>query len=558
MNTSSAERVLRRPEPRAATASLARRLVAALHAHGAREVFGIPGDFALPFFDALERAGTLPLYTMSHEPATGFAADAAARLRGGLSVVAATYGAGALNLVNSVAAAYAEKSPVVVVSGAPGARERASGLLLHHQAKRLASQAAIFAEITCDQACLDDPATAPAQVARVLASARRLSRPVYLEIPRDCFDLPCAPIPVASEPVADAEAVAACADEVLARLAAAGRPVMMVGVEVRRFGLEADVARLAAALGIPVATSFLGRGLLAAGDAPLAGTYLGAAGDASVRTLVESSDGLLLLGVIVCDTNFGVSPARVDQRGAIHALDGNVTLGHHTYAGIPLRDLVHALLRRATRLGQAERTAARAVPRDMPADDAAVTPRDIAAAINDALAVHGPMPIAADVGDCLFTALDLVPTDYVAPGYYASMGFAVPAALGIQAATGRRPLALVGDGAFQMTGWELGHCPRHGWDPIVVVLNNGGWRMLSALRPTARYAALGTWDLAACAEALGGVGARVETRAQLHAALTLAMASRGRFHLLDVRIPDGAISDSLAAFAGALRGAPAR
>ena len=116
---------------------IAHRLLAALHAHGAREVFGIPGDFALPFFDAIESSGLLPLYTLSHEPCVGFAADAAARIRGGISVAAVTYGAGALNLVNAVAAAYAEKSPVVVVSGGPGSRERASGLGVHHQARTL-------------------------------------------------------------------------------------------------------------------------------------------------------------------------------------------------------------------------------------------------------------------------------------------------------------------------------------------------------------------------------------------------------------------------------------
>ena len=528
-------------------------MLEALRAHGAREIFGIPGDFALPFFDAIEASGTLPLFTLSHEPAIGFAADAAARLHGGLSVAAVTYGAGALNVVNPVAAAYAEKSPVVVVSGAPGARERHSGLLVHHQAKRLDSQAAIFAEITCDQACLDDPSTAPAAIARVLASARRLSRPVYLEIPRDAFERPCGEVIAAADVPVDPEAVAACADEILARLAAAERPVLMAGVEVRRFGLEANVARLATTLGIPVATSFLGRGLFASGAAPLAGTYLGAAGDASVRTLVESSDALLLLGVVVCDTNFAVSPTRVDLRRAVHALDGHVTLGHHTYPGIPLRELVDALLGGAKRLAHAKRSGAAHVPHGMPADGAPVTPRDIAAALNDAMDAHGTMPIAADVGDCLFTALDLVPTDYVAPGYYASMGFGVPAALGIQASTGRRPLALVGDGAFQMTGWELGHCARYGWDPVVVVLNNGGWGMLSSLRPAARYPALGTWDFAACATALGGIGTRVDTRAQLHAALDGAMRARGRFQLLDVRLPPGAMSDALAAFAGAWR-----
>src|SRR5688572_4468726 len=100
--------------------TLVTELLRALHAHGAREIFGIPGDFALPFFDAVEASGLLPLYTLSHEPSVGFAADAAARIRGSLSVAAVTYGAGALNLVNPVAAAYSERSPVVVVSGGPG------------------------------------------------------------------------------------------------------------------------------------------------------------------------------------------------------------------------------------------------------------------------------------------------------------------------------------------------------------------------------------------------------------------------------------------------------
>ena len=112
---------------------LAHAVLEGLRAYGAREVFGIPGDFALPFFKAVEESGILPLHTFSHEPAVGFAADAAARYTSGLGVAAVTYGAGALNMVNAVAGAYAEKSPMVVVSGAPGTHEGRSGLLLHHQ-----------------------------------------------------------------------------------------------------------------------------------------------------------------------------------------------------------------------------------------------------------------------------------------------------------------------------------------------------------------------------------------------------------------------------------------
>ena len=81
-------------------------LLHALKHHGAREIFGIPGDFILPLFKQIEESGILPLVTLSHEPSLGFAADAAARMHCGLGVVAVTYGAGALNVVNAVAGAY--------------------------------------------------------------------------------------------------------------------------------------------------------------------------------------------------------------------------------------------------------------------------------------------------------------------------------------------------------------------------------------------------------------------------------------------------------------------
>src|SRR5467141_2692602 len=148
--------------------TLAQSLLQGLKDYGAREIFGIPGDFVLPFFKVIEESGILPYYTLSHEPGVGFAADAAARYHAGLGVAAVTYGAGAFNLVNAIAGAYAEKSPVVVISGAPGTREGGAGLLLHHQGKTLVTHARVFAEITCAQARLDDPAAAPAEIARVL------------------------------------------------------------------------------------------------------------------------------------------------------------------------------------------------------------------------------------------------------------------------------------------------------------------------------------------------------------------------------------------------------
>jgi indolepyruvate decarboxylase len=90
--------------------NLARTLLHAVRGHGAREIFCIPGDFALPFFREIEDSAILPLYALSHEPAIGFAA--ASRFRASISVLAVTWGAGAFNLVNATAGAYAERVPV--------------------------------------------------------------------------------------------------------------------------------------------------------------------------------------------------------------------------------------------------------------------------------------------------------------------------------------------------------------------------------------------------------------------------------------------------------------
>src|SRR5262245_64698368 len=85
--------------------TLATALLQGLKDHGARELFGIPGDFVLPFFRVIEDSGILPYFTLSHEPALGFAADAAARYNSSLGVAVVTYGAGAFNIVNACAGA---------------------------------------------------------------------------------------------------------------------------------------------------------------------------------------------------------------------------------------------------------------------------------------------------------------------------------------------------------------------------------------------------------------------------------------------------------------------
>ncbi len=544
---------------------LGRALLDALRQHGARELFGIPGDFVLPFFKVIEESGVLPFYTLSHEPAVGFAADAAARFRGAISVAVATWGAGAFNLVNPIAGAYAERVPVVVISGAPGVHERASGWRLHHMSREIDTQTRIFREITCDQAVLDDPAHAPADIARVLRSAREYSLPVYIELPRDMVGVAVAPVPLLPPSPVLPAALEEAAAEILHRLRDAASPCIMVDVEVRRYGVEARVAEFARRLGIPVVSTFMGRGLLSGHRDVTRGTYLGAAGQPAVTGLVEGSDALLLLGVILSDTNFAVSERKIDMRRAMLAIDRKVQVGHHSYPDIPMDALIDTLLAQvgSTQAGAEHGRPPCAVPPErfpeaLPADDAPIAPSDIAAAVNDLFALHGPMPMAADIGDCLFTAMEIRNTDLVAPGYYAGMGYGVPAGLGACVAAGSRPLILVGDGAFQMTGFELGNCRRYGWDPIVIVFNNASWEMLRVFQPESAFNNLDDWRFAELAGPLGGDGVRVATRRELAEALARAHATRGRFQLIEAMLPRGQTSDTLARFVAGFKAARER
>jgi indolepyruvate decarboxylase len=533
-------------------------LLQALKDHGAREIFGIPGDFVLPLFKVIEESKILPVFTLSHEPAVGFAADAAARYHVGLGVAVVTYGAGAFNVLNAVAGAYAERSPVVVIAGAPGARERTGGFMLHHQARTIDTQANVFHQVTCDQAVLNNPETAPAEIARVLRSARERSLPVYIEFPRDMVAEQVEPVPVLPRSAADADAVAECAQEILARLARAKSPVIVVDVEIRRYGIEKRITALANKLNVPVVTTFMGRGLLEGSDA-LLGTYFGPAGAPDVSAVVDKADLALLLGVIPSDTNFALSHRTLAPHNSVLALDRTVRIGHHTYSNVPLDELVAALLKKAKPHG-AKKRAVKGVryARGMPADARPIMPSDIATAVNDMFDRHAVMPMTSDIGDCLFTAMEIENTALAAPGYYAGMGFGVPAGIGVAAATGRRPLILVGDGAFQMTGWELGNCRRYGLDPIVLLFNNKSWEMLRVFQPESAFNDLDDWHFADIAGSIGGHGVRVATRRELAAALDAAVKRRGVFSLIEVMLPRGVTSKTLERFVKGFKAARER
>ncbi len=526
---------------------------------GVREIFGIPGDFVLNLYDALESDGRFRLIRLGHEPSVGFAADGAARITGGLGVCCVTYGAGGLNMINPVACAYAEESPLVVLSGGPSRMEKAAATHVHHEVKTFESQLRVYQEVTEYAAILDDARTAAASICRALEVARKLKRPVYLEIPRDMVDADIDP-PEAVERVSlpvDEAAVAEAVQEILARLTRAERPVLIVGVEVHRFRLRDQVIALAERLNVPVASSMLGRGVFPTLHPNFVGTYLGVVSPVHLRELVEASDCVLLIGELVSDTGLGVSAGRLTGANLSIAVARDVYIGHHRYQHTPLERVIAALLASPSlpRKAMPPHTPSDQLSPDVLApgrDDEPIKVRHVVFALNAFLASHGDAPVVVDTGDALFAAVDIRANEIVGPGYYATMGFAVPAALGVQIASGRRPIVLVGDGAFQMTGPEISHAPELGCTPVVVVLNNARWEMLQAFVPDAGYNTTVPWPFAQLATAWGGRGLTAGTPGQFAAALHDAWQS-DRFAIIDVTLARGDISPILHGFVRAFK-----
>src|SRR2546428_455297 len=207
--------------------SIGEYLIQRLYAHGVRHIFGIQCDYVLGFYHLLERS-KLQIVNTCDEQGAGFAADAYARVRG-LGAVCVTYCVGGLKLANTTAEAFAEKSPVVVISGAPGIKEREKNPLLHHKVREFDTQKKVFEQLTVASTVLSDPQTALQEIDRVLHAALRFKRPVYIELPRDLVSVPGIPYyqPREIHETSDAGSLAAALTEAEEMINRAKKPVII-------------------------------------------------------------------------------------------------------------------------------------------------------------------------------------------------------------------------------------------------------------------------------------------------------------------------------------------
>jgi TPP-dependent 2-oxoacid decarboxylase len=555
-------------------------LVQQLYDLGVRHVFGVPGDYVLGFYQYLNESKKLMIINTCDEQGAGFAADAYARING-LGVVCITYCVGGLKVVNAAAQAYAEKSPLVIISGSPGITERIRNPLLHHKIRDFDTQLEIFKHITVDSAVISDPMSATKVINRVLLSAMRYKRPVYLELPRDkvLTSLPLNGrkkeghaggqqitdinfISKNASPESDIDSLKEAINEAKEMIKFSRKPIIVAGVEIHRFGLQRAILTLIKKTGIPVVSTVLSKSVISENNPLYLGVYEGAMGHEWVRRSVESSDCLVLLGAPMTDIDFSITPTPIDQSKAIYVTSERLSIKHHNFDNVYLNDFLNGLievtdyltsagrilgaseiekiqLKHQPKIKQESNRQGLARPEHGNDRRKKITVRYLFERLN--LSVNNSTVVIADTGDSLFGSLDLTihdQTEFLCPAYYLSMGFAVPAAIGAQLANSRlRPLVIVGDGAFQMTGMEVSTIARFGLNPIVVILNNEGY---GTERPIidGPFNNLLPWDYSRIPQVIGyGKGFVIESEEELDRAMFESEKIYDReLYLLDVRL----------------------
>jgi len=532
---------------------------------GVRHAFGVPGDYVLDFLDHvmvsdLEWVGTC------NELDAGYAADGYARLNGaGAAVV--TYGVGGLSIMNALAGAYAEQVPLILVSGAPPARRREAGAMVHHLISSYYLQLDICRKMTADAAILTDPAAAPEQIDRVLAACVARKSPVYLELPADVALAPCRRTgELRREPpaVSDEESLAECLAEVAALVDAAQHPLIVAGVDLLRFGLGAEALALVETTEIPFATMLSSKSVLPELHPQFVGIYQGGWSRDAVREEVEAADCVLSLGVRQTDLDTGLFSAVLDGPRIVSAGGGEVRIGRHFYRGVELGDLLRGLaaaLRPRSYLSSHPAGGYRFAKPFAPEPDRPLTAVRLYEALDFFL--DDDMVLLAEPGDAFCAAPEFLieeAENFVVQVYYSSIGYCTPASLGVALARpGKRPVVLTGDGAFQMTAQEVSTLVRRRLPALIVVINNDGYLVERKLHEDGAYNDIQMWDYARLPEVFGDesfvVGLRAGTEEELDAALEVAAANAGRLVLIEAIIPGRDCSEGLERLGRSFRGA---
>ncbi|MFA5848762.1 MAG: thiamine pyrophosphate-binding protein [Bacteroidales bacterium] len=528
---------------------------------GIKHLFGVPGDYNLDFLDDVMES-PIKWVGNCNELNAGYAADGYARLNGiGAAVV--TYGVGGFSIINAVAGAYAEHVPMIIINGAPPARRREAGAMVHHLVSNYYLQFDIFKKITIDAILLVDPVTAPDEIDRVISNCMAHKLPAYIELPADITHAPChAPEgPLIVRPlISNTDSLAECTMEAAGLLNKSANPMILAGVELLRFGLGDQTLQLIETSEVPFATMLSSKSVVPELHPQFTGIYQGGWSKNAVRQQVENSDCLLSLGALMTDTDTGLFSINLDTRRMITVGGGKARIGNHIYDQVQLGDFIRELtLLAEPRSYLASHPAVSYRPRHpfiaMPSCE--LTAPRLYECINSYL--DDQMVLLSEPGDsfCATPEFNIEEAEnFIVQAYYCSIGFCTPAALGVALARpSKRPVVLTGDGAFQMTAQEVSTLIRERCPAIIIIINNDGYLIERCLHKDGMYNDIQKWQYSRLPEVFDDgslvtgtkfvISIKATTEEELELAMKVAISERDKLIFIEAYLPNRTCSEGL-------------
>jgi len=515
------------------TMTTAELVIRCLEAEGVATIFGVPGEENLDLLDAL-LGSTIRFIPTRHEQGAAFMADVHGRLTGRAGVCLATLGPGATNLITGVADANMDHAPLVAIAG------QASTERLHKESHQVLDLVEMFRPITKYSTRVLTPSTVPETIRKAFKLAQA-SKPgaAFIELPENIAEMPAEGVPLSSveghEPGPTDQTVIAAAE----LISQAKNPIILAGNGVIRAGAHEALAAFAEQLNIPVANTFMAKGVIPFKH-PMALGSVGLQAKDYVGVGFDHADLIIAIGYDIVEYHPHLwHPTR--DRAILHIDDTSAEVDAHYGVTLEvLGDIGLSLERIALRTkpheGQAMRPLRELLKTDMSehARDSVwpLKPQKLIWDLRTALDLHDI--VISDVGAHKMWLARMFrcefPNTCLISNGFASMGIALPGAIAAKLARPERTVvAATGDGGFLMNVQELETAVRLNTPIIVLIWNDGGyglieWKQIAQFgRPA--FVKFGNPDFVKLAESFGARGYRIESGMSLQEVLREAIAS---------------------------------
>lgn len=555
-------------------------LLTRLHQLGLRKVFQVPGDYVANFMDALVDFEGIEAVGDLTELGAGYAADGYARLTG-IGAVSVQFGVGTFSVLNAVAGSYVERNPVVVITASPTAANRVTiketGVLFHHSIGDLLADSKVFANVTVAAEVLTDIHTACQQIDKALTLAISLRRPVYLEAWQNVWGLACArpegglcAVPL----VSNRDSLTALLNNSLSLLNKARQPLVLLGVEINRFGLQAAVLELLKASGLPYSTTSLAKTVISENEGVFIGTYADGASFPATVDYVEKADCILALGVIFTDDYLTMLTRQFDQMIVVNN-DDTSRLGQAYYHQVYLADFITQLTEqvKASSLYPRQNIMLPLLP-PQPQITAALLQQQLSYQnffelfygylLEHQLRDKTRLVLGESSSLYMSARLYGLPQDsFIADAAWGSLGHETGCVAGVAYASKQRVMAIAGDGGFMMMCQSLSTISRHRLNSVVFVISNKVYAIEQSFVDICAFAKGGefapfdllpTWDYLSLAKAFSVQGYKVQTGGELLQALDQINAQQDKAALVEVVIPAQDLAPAMAGLVKSITG----